>query len=261
MKSFEFLREADDTDRYKMYNIQRGDTLGKLALRFDTTVDGLMWLNPQITNRDLIITGNKLRVPKTVGTGPVQPTPKPKPAPKPAEVDSDDINDVERAWLNMISRKESGHDYNIINFRARALIKDGRLKKSGGPGEHPFANGYLVDGKPVPKEEQFTASGRYQFVWNTWKQAAKLAGIDSSDFSPENQDRAAIALAKDAYQQTFPGRDLVADLQDPKLVAQAIQGSTGPWSKKAGGPGFNADNYMAALDNLGRQTAEPKSKK
>lgn len=262
MKSFEFLREADDTDRYKMYTIQRGDTLGKLASRFDTTVDGLMWLNPQITNRDLIITGNTLRVPKISGTVPVQPPkPKPKPAPKPAEVDSDGLGDVERAWLNMISKKESSDNYNIINFRAQKLINAGRLKRSGGPGEHPFANGYLVDGKPVPKEERFTASGRYQFVISTWKQAAKLAGIDPSDFSPENQDRAAIALAKDTYQRKYPNRDLVADLQDPKLVAQAIQGSTGPWSKKAGGPGFNADNYIAALDNLGRQTAEPKAKK
>jgi hypothetical protein len=260
MKSFEFLLETDDTDRYKMYTIQRGDTLGKLASRFDTTVDGLMWLNPQITNRDLIITGNTLRVPEISGRVPVQP-PKTKTKPvSPPIVDSDDIDDVERAWLNMISRKESGHDYNIINFRAQKLIKDGRLKKSGGPGEHPFANGYLVDGKPVPKEERFTASGRYQFVWNTWKQAAKLAGIDPGDFSPENQDRAAIALAKYEYQRMY-NRDLVADLQDPKLVAQAIQGSTGPWSKKAGGPGFNADNYMAALNNLSGQTAEPKAKR
>ena len=261
MKSFEFLREADDTDRYNMYTIQRGDTLSKLASRFDTTVDGLMWLNPQITNRDLIITGNKLRVPKTSGTVPVQlPKTKTKPV-VPLAVDSDDIDDVERAWLNMISGKESGHDYDILNFRARALIKAGRLKKSGGPGEHPFANGYLVDGKPVPKEKRFTAAGRYQFVISTWKQAAKLAGIDPDDFSPENQDRAAIALAKYEYQRKYPNRDLVADLQDPKLVAQAIDGSTGPWSLKAGGPGFNADNYMAALDNLGRQTAEPKSKR
>jgi hypothetical protein len=260
MKSSEFLLEANDTDRYKMYTIQRGDTLSKLALRFDTTVKGLMWLNPQITNPNLIITGNTLRVPKTSGTVPVQPPPKPKPAPNPAEVDSADIGDVERAWLNMISKKESGDNYNIINFRARELIKAGRLKTSGGPGEHPFANGYLVDGKPVPKEKRFTAAGRYQFVWTTWKQAAELAGVDPSDFSPKNQDRAALALAKDAYRRKFD-RDLVTDLQDPKLVAQAIQGSTGPWSKKSGGPGFNADNYMAALDNLGRQTAEPKDKK
>ena len=260
MKSSEFLLEADDTDRYKMYTIRRGDTLSKLAPQFDTTVKGLMWLNPQIDNPNLIITGNTLRVPKTSGTVPVQP-PKTKTNPvQPLTVDSDDIDDVERAWLNMISRKESGHDYNIINFKARELMKAGRLKKSGGPGEHPFANGYLVDGKPVPKEERFTAAGRYQFVWNTWKQAAKLAGVDPADFSPANQDRAAIALAKDLYQRKY-NRDLVADLQDPDRVAQAIQGSTGPWSKKAGGPGFNADNYIAALDNLGRQTAEPKSKK
>jgi hypothetical protein len=255
MKSFEFLREADDTDRYRMYTIKQGDTLSKLASRLDTTVKGLMWLNPQIDNPNLIVTGNTLRVPKTGGTGPVQP-PIPKPKPK---VDSADINDIERAWLNMISRKESGHDYNIINYKAQKLIKDGRLKRSGGPGEHPFANGYLVDGKPVPKEERFSAAGRYQFVWNTWKQAAKLAGVDPADFSPANQDRAAIALAKDLYQRKY-NRDLVADLQDPDRVAQAIQGSTGPWSKKSGGPGFNADNYIAALDNLGRQTALPKAK-
>lgn len=259
MKSFEFLREADDTDRYKMYSIQRGDTLGKLASRFDTTVDGLMWLNPQITNRDLIITGNTLRVPKTGGSSPVQPPP--KPAPKPAEVDSDDISDEERAWLNMISRKESGHNYDIINYRAQELIDLGKLKPSGGPGEHPFANGFKVDGKEVedPKK-RFTAAGRYQFVWSTWKKAAELAGVDPKDFSPKNQDRAAIALAKYEYQRKFH-RDLIADLQDPKFVAQAITGSTGPWSKAAGGPGFKADNYIAALDNLGRQTAEPKAKK
>jgi len=263
MKSFEFLREADDTDRYKMYTIQRGDTLGKLASRFDTTVDGLMWLNPQITNRDLIITGNTLRVPKTGGTVPVQPKPKPKPkpAPKPAEVDSDDISDEERAWLNMISGKEADRgSYDSINFRAKELMKAGRLKRSGGPGEHPFANGYLVDGKPVPSKERFSAAGRYQFVWNTWLEAAKLAGIDPSDFSPENQDRAAIALAKSEYQRKS-NRDLIADLQDPKRVAQAIQGSTGPWSKAAGGAGFTGDDYIAALDDLGRQTALPKSKK
>jgi muramidase (phage lysozyme) len=262
MKSFEFLREADDTDRYKMYTIQRGDTLSKLAPQFDTTVKGLMYLNPQITNPDLIITGNTLRVPKT-GGGTVQPpVPKPKTKPVvPLAVDSDDIDDVERAWLNMISGKESGDDYNILNFRARALIKAGRLKTSGGPGEHPFANGYLVDGKPVPKEKRFTAAGRYQFVISTWKQAAALAGVDPSDFSPENQDRAAIALAKDAYQLKYPNRDLVADLQDPKRVDQAIQGSTGPWSLKAGGPGFNGNDYIAALDDLGRQTALPKAKR
>jgi murein DD-endopeptidase MepM/ murein hydrolase activator NlpD len=262
MKSFEFLREADDTDRYNMYTIQRGDTLGKLASRFDTTVDGLMWLNPQITNRDLIITGNTLRIPKKGSSSPVQPTPKPKPAPKSAEVDSNDISEEERAWLNMIASKEASQgSYDSINFEARKLMKAGRLEKSGRPGEHPFSQGFKVDGKEVedPKK-RFTASGRYQMVWSTWKQAAELAGVDPRDFSPKNQDRAAIALAKYEYQRKFH-RDLFADLKDSKLVPQAIQGSTGPWSKAAGGAGFTGDDYVAALDNLDRQTAEPKKNK
>ena len=259
MKSFEFLREDDDTDRYKMYTIQRGDTLGKLASRFDTTVDGLMWLNPQITNRDLIITGNSLRVPKTGGTGPVQPAPSPQPQPK---VDSSGISDVEKAWLNMISSKEAMKgSYDSINYRAQDLMKAGKLERSGGPGEHPFAHGFKVDGKEVedPKK-RFTAAGRYQMVWSTWKQAAKLAGIDPSDFSPKNQDLAALALAKDAYDRAYK-RDLIADLQDPRFVAQAIKGSTGPWSKAAGGAGFTGDDYVAALDNMNRQAAEPKKNK
>jgi LysM repeat protein len=258
MKSSEFLREDDDTDRYKMYTIQRGDTLGKLASRFDTTVDGLMWLNPQITNRDLIITGNRLRVPKTGGTGPVQPAPAPQPQP---QVDASGISDVEKAWVNMISSKEAMKgSYDSINYRAQDLMKAGQLERSGGPGEHPFAHGFKVDGKEVedPKK-RFTASGRYQMVWSTWKQAAKLAGIDPSDFSPKNQDLAALALAKDAYDRAFK-RDLIADLQDPKFVAQAIKGSTGPWSKAAGGAGFTGDDYIAAAQDLGIQVAEPKKR-
>jgi hypothetical protein len=185
--------------------------------------------------------------------------PTPPPAPK---VDSSGISDVERAWLNMISSKEAMKgSYDSINYRARDLMKAGKLERSGGPGEHPFAHGYKVDGKEVedPKK-RFTAAGRYQMVWSTWKQAAKLAGIDPSDFSPKNQDLAALALAKDAYDRAYK-RDLIADLQDPKFVAQAIKGSTQPWSKAAGGAGFTGDDYIAAAQDLGIQVAEPRAKK
>jgi hypothetical protein len=245
MKSFEFLREDDDTDRYKMYTIKQGDTLGKLASRFDTTVDGLMWLNPQITNRDLIIVGNLLRVPKTSGVGPVPPSPAPRPHPK---VDSSGISDVERAWLNMIAGKESDQgSYDSINYRAKKALKNGKMKITGAAGHHPFEG-----------QTGTTAAGRYQFLWNTWKEVCDAAGLDKNDFSPENQDRAALALAKSKYKQNSSGRDLVADLQDPKMVTQAVKGSTGPWSVE--GPGFNADDYVAAAKDLGIQTAEPKSK-
>ena len=254
MKSFEFLREADDTDRYETYTIQRGDTLGKLATRFDTTVKGLMWLNPQIDNPDLIITGNTLRVPKTGGGEPVQPSPKPVPSPKPKPkpaANTSGVSDGERAWLNMIAGPESGGDYDIINHVARDALKDKTMKKTPNPpGHHPFEG-----------QKGYTAAGRYQMIWTTWKTAAQLAGVDPYDFSPENQDRAALALGKDLYQRKH-NRDLVADLQDPKFRDQAIQDSTGPWSKKAGGAGgFNADKYAVALNDLGVQVADPKAKK
>ena len=226
-----------------MYTIQKGDTLGKLATRYDTTVKGLMWLNPQIDNPNLIVTGDLLRVPKTSSTTPVRP-PQARPSTK---VDSSSISDIEHAWLNMIAGKESDQgSYDSINYKAKKALKNGTMKITGAPGHHPFEG-----------QKGTTAAGRYQFIWTTWVKAAELAGVDPLDFSPENQDRAALALAKDEYQRKYH-RDLVADLRDPKLVAQAIQGSTGPWSTSAGGPGFNSNNYIAALTDLSRQTAEPR---
>lgn len=76
MKSFEFLREDDETGQFKMYAIQRGDTLGKLAAANDTTVDGLMYLNPQIKNADVISVGEKVKLPNFGGgTSVVKKTP------------------------------------------------------------------------------------------------------------------------------------------------------------------------------------------
>jgi LysM repeat protein len=45
------------------YAIKQGDTLSEIALRYGTTVDHLMDLNPQIANRDLIYAGDNLKVP------------------------------------------------------------------------------------------------------------------------------------------------------------------------------------------------------
>lgn len=52
------------------YYVQRGDTLKGIAIRFHTTVDELLRLNPQITNPNLIVTGQRLVVPHpTTGGG------------------------------------------------------------------------------------------------------------------------------------------------------------------------------------------------
>ncbi|MFP2899553.1 LysM peptidoglycan-binding domain-containing protein, partial [Corallococcus sp. 4LFB] len=45
------------------YRIQSGDTLSGLAKRYGTSVDALMKANPQVTNKDLIYTGNTLNIP------------------------------------------------------------------------------------------------------------------------------------------------------------------------------------------------------
>lgn len=46
-----------------IYVVQRGDTLRKIAERYETSVDELLRLNPNIKNRNLIYVGQKIVVP------------------------------------------------------------------------------------------------------------------------------------------------------------------------------------------------------
>jgi LysM repeat protein len=225
----------------KSITVQRGDTLGRIAQDNSTTVAAIVKLN-NIANPDRIFPGDVIRIPGGQGDPGGQAKRQGQP-PAPdidpdTDTDSDNISRVERAWLNMIAREESSDDYTAINFRARAAMKKGTMQITGKPGQHPF------DG-----QSGVTAAGRYQMLYNTWKTAAKLAGVDPNDFSPENQDRAAIALAKNEYKRKY-NRDLITDLQDPKRVDQAVRGSTGPWSVKAGGPGFSTQDYVSALSTI-----------
>ncbi len=50
------------------YVIQRGDTLGEIAQRYNTTINAILALNPQITNANIIYPGQVLVIP-TGGTG------------------------------------------------------------------------------------------------------------------------------------------------------------------------------------------------
>jgi hypothetical protein len=138
------------------------------------------------------------------------------------------------ALLNMIAAKESSGDYNAINYVARDKMKNGRMQITGEPGHHPFEG-----------QKGSTAAGRYQMLWTTWQAAAKSAGVDPGDFSPANQDRAALALAQQSYKNKFGG-DLNTALTDPSKASQVIAGLT-PWSVQSGGPGFTPQNYVAAL--------------
>ncbi len=56
-----------------IYVVRRGDTLGSIARRFNTTISALMQLNG-ITNPDRIYVGQRLRVPSSSGGGTGTPT-------------------------------------------------------------------------------------------------------------------------------------------------------------------------------------------
>jgi LysM repeat protein len=47
----------------QIYTVVRGDTLRKIAARFDTTVDEILKINPQIKNANLIYPGDKINIP------------------------------------------------------------------------------------------------------------------------------------------------------------------------------------------------------
>jgi LysM repeat protein len=46
----------------KFYTVKKGDTLSRIAMKFNTTVDELMKLNPQIKDPNLIYAGQRIRV-------------------------------------------------------------------------------------------------------------------------------------------------------------------------------------------------------
>ncbi|HEY3310774.1 MAG TPA: LysM peptidoglycan-binding domain-containing protein [Anaerolineales bacterium] len=54
------------------YVVQRGDTLRKIAARFDTSVAALLQVNPQIYNQNLIFTGQVINLPAGVSSYVVQ---------------------------------------------------------------------------------------------------------------------------------------------------------------------------------------------
>jgi peptidoglycan DL-endopeptidase LytE len=56
----------------QLYYAQRGDTLRKIAAKFNTTVDAILKVNPQIANPNLIYVGQAITIPAEVSTYQVQ---------------------------------------------------------------------------------------------------------------------------------------------------------------------------------------------
>ena len=134
-----------------------------------------------------------------------------------------------KALLDTISdnRFEGGSSYNII---VGGSSFDSFAKHPGKvgfryPKDHPDKS---LAGKGS------TAAGRYQITKTTWDTVAKRLGL--KDFSPANQDRAAIYLASERYKRET-GRDLETDLnsQDPRVIASIGQALSGEWTSLPGG--------------------------
>jgi LysM repeat protein len=65
---------SDGAGGTRPYTVRSGDTLGGIADRFDTSVNRLMSLNPQIRDADLIYAGQRIRVPGSGGSDGTPPT-------------------------------------------------------------------------------------------------------------------------------------------------------------------------------------------
>lgn len=101
-----------------------------------------------------------------------------------------------QALLDAISSAEgTGGDYNII-------VGGGRFESYE---QHPNIIGVRTKAGPS------TAAGKYQITKQTWDYLQKKYP-ELTDFSPENQDKAALYLATERYKQGTSGRSLIADL-------------------------------------------------
>jgi LysM repeat protein len=61
-----------NTGSSQVYVVKSGDTLRKIAARYNTTWDALLRMNPQIKNPNVIYVGQKINVPSTVATYTIQ---------------------------------------------------------------------------------------------------------------------------------------------------------------------------------------------
>lgn len=55
---------SSSEQKYSTYKVKRGDTLSEIAQRYNTTVSKIMAANPSIKNKNLIYTGQTLKIPK-----------------------------------------------------------------------------------------------------------------------------------------------------------------------------------------------------
>lgn len=136
----------------------------------------------------------------------------------------------ERAFLNAISSKESGGDYNVRYTPAGGTQFDGF-------DQHP---GIFEDGPEGPS----SAAGRYQFTKSTWDD------MGGGSFAPENQDTRALALARQRYSAST-GRNLDDDLTARGMGADVMSALSPTWAALKGNQGAISAEYENSLKRYG----------
>ena len=164
-RSSRILAEAvDPAIPGKMYPVQAGDTLEKLAQAADTTVSGLLYMNPDIPATGQITVGSKIKLPNLGEFAGVQTT---APAVGPSTKIKNPVNPNEiKSYLS-----SKGLDRNQVagimaNIQAESSFDSGAIGDSG-------PSGGLVQHHDSKQDKRFTnmvkAAGGQDRWQKNWK--------------------------------------------------------------------------------------------
>ena len=164
-RSSRILAEAvDPAIPGKMYPVQAGDTLEKLAQASDTTVSGLLYMNPDIPATGQITVGSKIKLPNLGEFAGVQTT---APAVGPSTKIKNPVNPNEiKSYLS-----SKGLDRNQVagimaNIQAESSFDSGAIGDSG-------TSGGLVQHHDSKQDKRFTnmvkAAGGQDRWQKNWK--------------------------------------------------------------------------------------------
>lgn len=131
---------------------------------------------------------------------------------------------VERAFLDTVAVGNQPTDSKSRGFESPDYNTIAGGTKFEGYADHPRRFGKVGT----------TAAGRYQFVKGTWDETVTAYNAENkdnpiTDFSPKNQDKAALFLAKQRYSKYTKGGNLIEDLQSGKDVGQVFKQLGGTW--------------------------------